>query len=157
MATAAVPASEAAAAVRSPARPRGALKANVVLILRILAANPLTLIGFILVVLISITALLVVAVPAVSLLTVGHSTSILPYPALDVGAFPIFQPPSAAHWFGTDQAGADVFSNVLSALPTDLGIGFVVAGILYWVLRKVAIGQEAKREPALATADGSGA
>jgi peptide/nickel transport system permease protein len=129
MVTAAAPATQAAAAVRAPARPRGKLAANAILILRILAANPLTLIGFILVVLISITALLVVAVPAVTQLALRHSVSILPYPALDVAAFPIFQPPSAAHWLGTDQAGADVFSNVLAALPTDLGIGFVVAGI----------------------------
>jgi hypothetical protein len=35
-------------------------------------------------------------------------------------------------------------------------VGFVVAGILYWVLRRVAVGQEPKREPALA-ADGRGA
>jgi peptide/nickel transport system permease protein len=129
MVTAAAPATQAAAAVRAPARPRGKLATNALLILRILAANPLTLIGFILVVLISITALLVAAVPAVTQLALRHSASILPYPALDVGAFPIFQSPSAAHWFGTDQAGADVFSNVLTALPTDLGIGFVVAGI----------------------------
>jgi peptide/nickel transport system permease protein len=129
MVSAAAPATQAAAAVRAPARPRGKLAANAILILRILAANPLTLIGFILVVLISITALLVVAVPAVTQLALRHAVSILPYPALDVAAFPIFQPPSAAHWLGTDQAGADVFSNVLAALPTDLGIGFVVAGI----------------------------
>jgi NCS1 family nucleobase:cation symporter-1 len=36
-------------------------------------------------------------------------------------------------------------------------VGFVVAGILYWVLRRVAVGQEAGREPALAATDGRGA
>jgi peptide/nickel transport system permease protein len=129
MVAAAAPATKAAAVPGLAARPRGAFKANVILILRILAANPLTLVGFVLVVLISVAALLIVAVPAVSLLALGHSVSILPYPALDVGAFPIFQGPSAAHWLGTDQSGADVFSNVMAALPTDLGIGFAVAGI----------------------------
>lgn len=112
-----------------PARPRGALVANVRLVLRILAANPLTLVGFILVVLVSVAALLIAIVPAVSLLILGHSVSILPYPALDAGAFPPGQSPSYAHLLGTDASGADVLSNVLTALPTDLGIGFSVAGI----------------------------
>ena len=130
MALATAPAEKAASEAPPPApRRRVALRANVILILRILAANPLTLIGFILVVIISITALLIVIVPPISMLVLGHSVSILPYPALDVGAFPIFQGPSLAHWAGTDQAGSDVFSNILAALPTDLGIGFVVAGI----------------------------
>jgi peptide/nickel transport system permease protein len=112
-----------------PARPRGQLKSNVILILRILAANPLTLIGFILVVFVSVAALLIAVVPATTQLILGHSISILPYPALDAGAFAPGQAPSAAHLFGTDSGGADVFSNVATALPTDLGIGFSVAGI----------------------------
>jgi peptide/nickel transport system permease protein len=112
-----------------PARPRGRVKGNILLVLRIFAANPLTLVGFILVVFVSGAALLIAAVPAVSHLILGHSVSILPYPALDAGAFVPGQPPSAAHWFGTDASGADVFSNVATALPTDLGIGFSVAGI----------------------------
>ncbi|MGC2290261.1 MAG: ABC transporter permease [Thermoplasmata archaeon] len=131
MVTATVPLSKAAGASGSsvPARRRGALKGNVLLVLRILAANPLTLIGFILVVIVSVTALLIAAVPAVSLLVLGHSVSILPYPALDAGAFPPGQAPSLTHLLGTDASGADVLSNVLTALPTDLGIGFSVAGI----------------------------
>jgi peptide/nickel transport system permease protein len=129
MATATAPATRAVPASPTPARPRGQFKANVFLILRILAANPLTLIGFILVVIVSVAALLIAAVPAISLLILGHSVSILPYPALDAGAFPAGQPPSFAHPLGTDASGADVFSNVATALPTDLGIGFSVAGI----------------------------
>jgi peptide/nickel transport system permease protein len=131
MVTATAPATKAAAASEAGASTprRGVLRTNVVLILRILAANPLTLVGFILVVLVCGAALLVVAVPAVSMLVLGHSVSILPYPALDVGAFSTFQSPTLAHPFGTDQSGADVFSNVLTALPTDLGIGFGVAGV----------------------------
>jgi peptide/nickel transport system permease protein len=131
MAVATVPAAAAAEASGPaiPARPRGALKANVLLILRILAANPLTLVGFILVVFVSIAALLIAVVPATTQLVLHHSLSILPYPALDAGAFAPGQAPSVAHWFGTDAGGADVFSNVATALPTDLGIGFSVAGI----------------------------
>ena len=37
------------------------------------------------------------------------------------------QPPSAEHWFGTDQLGRDVFSRVLYAARTDLAIAFVAA------------------------------
>jgi len=131
MAAATAPASAAAGASGAtiPARPRGQLKANVLLILRILAANPLTLIGFILVVFVSVAALLIAAVPATTQLVLGHSISILPYPALDAGAFAPGQAPTAAHLFGTDAGGADVFTNVATALPTDLGIGFSVAGI----------------------------
>lgn len=112
-----------------PVRPRGQLWANVRLILRILSANPLTLVGFILVVLVTVAAVLIAAVPAVTSLVLRHAISILPYPALDAGAFPVGQPPSTAHLLGTDASGADVLSNVLTALPTDLGIGFSVAGI----------------------------
>ncbi|HTZ29494.1 MAG TPA: cytosine permease [Streptosporangiaceae bacterium] len=49
------------------------------------------------------------------------------------------------------------FANALDGADLSFYVGFVVAGVLYWVLRKVAIGQEAKREPALAAADGRGA
>jgi len=37
------------------------------------------------------------------------------------------QPPSAAHWFGTDHLGRDLFVRVVHAAPTSLTIGIVVA------------------------------
>lgn len=37
-------------------------------------------------------------------------------------------PPSFAHPFGTDQAGIDIYSEVMLALPLDLGIGITIAG-----------------------------
>jgi peptide/nickel transport system permease protein len=39
------------------------------------------------------------------------------------------QPPSRAHWFGTDNNAADVFSNILHASRVALSIGFVATGI----------------------------
>ena len=37
--------------------------------------------------------------------------------------------PNRAHWFGTDNNGADVFSNILHASRVALSIGFVATGI----------------------------
>jgi nucleobase:cation symporter-1, NCS1 family len=49
-------------------------------------------------------------------------------------------------------------ANTLAGADTAFYVGFVVAGVLYYVLRRVAISQEAQRAPALAsaTADGRG-
>ena len=131
MSTVTALASKAAGASGSavPARPPGAVKENLLLVLRILRANPLTLVGFVLVVLVTVSSALIVGVPAVTRIVLGHSISVLPYPPLAAGQFACGQAPSFAHPFGTDASCADVFSNVLTALPTDLGIGFSVAGV----------------------------
>jgi peptide/nickel transport system permease protein len=39
------------------------------------------------------------------------------------------QPPSGAHWFGTDELGRDVFSRVLLGAEVSLRVGFVAVGI----------------------------
>ena len=36
----------------------------------------------------------------------------------------ILEPPSAAHWFGTDATGLDVFSRVIAATRTDIPVAF---------------------------------
>jgi peptide/nickel transport system permease protein len=85
---------------------------------RVLRANPLSLFGFLLVALICITALVVVVAPHL----------IVPYgPQQETG--PINSPPSWAHPFGTDGLSFDIYSNVMLALPLDLGIGVGIAGI----------------------------
>jgi len=48
------------------------------------------------------------------------------------------RPPSAEHWFGTDQLGRDVFSRVLTGARTSLGIG--IGGVLVALLFGVPIG-----------------
>ena len=39
------------------------------------------------------------------------------------------QPPSSAHWFGTDKLGRDVFSRIVYGARTSIGIGFVAVGL----------------------------
>ncbi len=69
---------------------------------RLLAANPVTLLSA------ALLALLVaVAVTAPWL---------APYGVNDINVPEALQPPSAAHWFGTDELGRDVLSRVLVAI-----------------------------------------
>jgi len=93
--------------------------------LRTLRANPLTLAGFVLVVLLTGAAILVVVLPPITSTLFHHAYSILPYDPNAIGTQPL-APPSPTHWFGTDELGRDVFSRVLAALPLDLGIGVFV-------------------------------
>jgi peptide/nickel transport system permease protein len=48
----------------------------------------------------------------------------VPYDPIATNTRMALQPPSATHWFGTDQLGRDVFSRVLTATRLDLGIAF---------------------------------
>ncbi|MCW0232275.1 MAG: ABC transporter permease [Ferrovibrio sp.] len=47
-----------------------------------------------------------------------------PYDPLATDGAATLRPPSAAHWFGTDALGRDIFSRVLVATRLDLGIAF---------------------------------
>ena len=106
-------------------------------LITILRANPLTLFGFVLVLLISVTAFLLVVTPPITQSLLGHPVRLTPHdpnelflPCPVIGNETVCaQPPSAEHLFGTDRTGRDVFSRVLAALPLDLAIGFSVAGI----------------------------
>ena len=49
---------------------------------------------------------------------------LVPYDPLASNAAAALQPPSAAHWFGTDALGRDIFSRVIVATRLDLGIAF---------------------------------
>jgi peptide/nickel transport system permease protein len=50
--------------------------------------------------------------------------AIAPHDPLASNAAVALQPPSAAHWFGTDALGRDIFSRTLVATRLDLGIAF---------------------------------
>jgi peptide/nickel transport system permease protein len=54
------------------------------------------------------------------------------YDPLEANPNDILQPPSAAHWFGTDSSGLDIYSRVLYAPRVDMVIA--VAGVLLGVV-----------------------
>lgn len=64
----------------------------------------------------------------VALLAIAALVSVFwtPYPPSASAVGPFNDPPSAAHWFGTDATGADVFSRALAATRIDLGITVLV-------------------------------
>ena len=91
---------------------------------RVLRANVLSFVGFILVVAIVLVALLVVLAPHL-LVRYGATQETGVYS----GAPTLFRwPPSFAHPFGTDGSSLDLFSEILLALPLDLGIALAIAG-----------------------------
>jgi peptide/nickel transport system permease protein len=84
----------------------------------VLRANPLTFVGFLLVAAIGIAALIMVVAPHL-LIHYG--------PVQQSGSYN--QAPSWDHPFGTDGTSLDIYSNVMLALPLDLGIGIFIAGV----------------------------
>lgn len=77
----------------------------------VLLENPVTLFA----------ALLFVAILVIGLL----GPWIVPYAPLASDTTASLQPPSMAHWFGTDQLGRDIFSRVMVATRLDLTIAIV--------------------------------
>ena len=67
---------------------------------------------------------------------------IAPYNPLQSNAAMALKPPSATHWFGTDQLGRDIFSRVLVATRLDLSIAFasVILAFMLGALSGVAAG-----------------
>lgn len=62
---------------------------------------------------------------------------LVPYDPIATGVGPALQAPSAAHWFGTDHLGRDVFSRVVAATRLDLlisvsavAISFVIGSVM---------------------------
>jgi peptide/nickel transport system permease protein len=54
---------------------------------------------------------------------------ITPYDPNTIDAWNVLLPPSAKHWFGTDEIGRDVFTRVVYGARVSLKVGFVAVGI----------------------------
>ena len=52
-----------------------------------------------------------------------------PYHPDAIDAYRVLLPPSASHWFGTDELGRDVLTRVIFGAQISLLVGFVAAGI----------------------------
>lgn len=76
----------------------------------VLTENPVTLFAF--------------ALFGFILLCAMFGPYLAPYNPLSTDSAQALQPPSGAHWFGTDSLGRDIFSRVLVATRLDLGIAF---------------------------------
>ena len=83
----------------------------------VLAENPLTLVAL-------LAFLAIVAVALVGPLLV-------PYDPLASDTTAALSPPSAAHWFGTDQLGRDILSRVVVATRLDLGIALAAVALSF--------------------------
>src|SRR6188472_2930554 len=56
---------------------------------------------------------------------------VVPYDPLASDTAAALKPPSAAHWFGTDQLGRDVLSRVVAATRLDLLIAFSSVALVF--------------------------
>lgn len=110
------------------ARKRGVVWSSFVTLWKVMRSNPLTFVGFALVILICGTAVLVQFVPPLTHLLLGHSYSVIPYP-LTPGTPPYNSPPTWTHPLGTDPIGLDMLSLVMTALPLDLAIGLAITAV----------------------------
>ncbi len=83
--------------------------------LRALLSNRLAVAGLL------VLALLIVAAV--------FGEALAPYRINDIDVSNRLQPPSGAHWFGTDELGRDIFSRVLVAARVSLQVGVIAVGI----------------------------
>ena len=98
---------------QTPAPERGAL-AHVGHVLR---ENPVTAVSFAMFALIVLMAIL--------------GPALVPYDPLATNAARALEPPSGAHWFGTDHLGRDVFSRVVVATRLDLTISVAAVALSF--------------------------
>ena len=85
----------------------------------VLAENPVTLAAALLFALFVLTALV--------------GPALVPYDPLATNAGAALQPPSAAHWFGTDALGRDIYSRTVVATRLDLGIAVAAVALSFVV------------------------
>src|SRR6202158_5168749 len=58
---------------------------------------------------------------------------IVPHDPLASDTAAALKPPSAAHWFGTDQLGRDIFSRIIVATRVDLGIAVTSVALAFGI------------------------
>jgi peptide/nickel transport system permease protein len=78
------------------------------------------------------SSLLGLAIVLVFFALAAFGPLIVPYPQDATGAMNLgnrLKPPSAAHWFGTDEMGNDLYSRVVLATRTSLWVGLTIVGI----------------------------
>jgi peptide/nickel transport system permease protein len=83
----------------------------------VLGENPITLIAFILFLLIVLAAV--------------FGPHLVPYDPLASNTAEALRPPSAHHWFGTDQLGRDIFSRVVVATRLDFLIAVTSVALVF--------------------------
>jgi peptide/nickel transport system permease protein len=83
----------------------------------VLGENPITLIAFILFLLIVLAAV--------------FGPHLVPYDPLASNTAEAMRPPSAHHWFGTDQLGRDIFSRVVVATRLDFLIAVTSVALVF--------------------------
>ena len=80
----------------------------------------------------SFSSMLGLALVILFLFLAAFGPRLVPYPEHTTGGFDManrLQPPSAEHWFGTDEMGSDIFSRVIVGARTSLWIGLLITGI----------------------------
>lgn len=87
-----------------------------------LRANKAALLGLIVIAILAVIAIVVWVTELAGL-------QILPYDPNYSDMTASFQPPNAAHWFGTDQLGRDIFSRVLDGTKISLFVGITAVAI----------------------------
>lgn len=75
--------------------------------------------------------LLAAALFALFLLLALFGPALAPYDPLASDATAALQPPSAAHWFGTDSLGRDILSRTVVATRLDLGIAVAAVAVSF--------------------------
>lgn len=93
-----------------PAGGTGGVAGGLTRLVRLMRANPP---GF-----------LALAVVVLLLAAAIAGPALVPYDPLATDVTRGLEPPSADHWFGTDQLGRDIFSRVIAATRLDLAIAF---------------------------------
>jgi len=70
-------------------------------------------------------ALISLAVLVGVVVVAALAEQLAPYPPLKMSILEAMQPPSAAHWFGTDQFGRDILSRVIHGARLSVPLGFI--------------------------------